>query len=338
MHTSPNLDLARAQEILDTHLPAPSPRADALADLAVTSTITSRSYLIHSSSTTFLITVSTTKASAASPLPTFAPNPLAAQYALLTHLHTHLPLPHPFPIPTPVACTQTYVLLRLPRIIAADTSLVPALHTPALDTRLGAALRAVHACANDWFGLHGWEHEGVYSWEEAFVRLLEDALAAAPTIHDLEIDPSAIHSHLSRAIGAFLFDDVEEPAFVMVTPGRQHVFVVEGGAGDEPALWLPTLPHALYGDPLLERVFSEVPYPLASEAPAPSAEVLAGYGKALIVFARQHTKRLWYDLYLGLVLLLNAQPEAAGGGAEEEAWARELVARSERLLQGAPCY
>ncbi|KAI0055617.1 hypothetical protein BV25DRAFT_1736766 [Artomyces pyxidatus] len=320
-----SITLEIAQAILDVHV-SPSSPIVAIHHFGAVATST---FLLHTTSpatASYLVSLVETPAATDQ---SFNENSISAQYSLLTHLHTHLPLPHPLPLPSPLALTPTYLLLRLPHALSPTPELpiTPAQNKAAL---LGASLRAVHACAGEWFGRHAWEHEGVYSWQEAFTRLLEDALDAAPP--HLGLDVQAVRKRLSRAIGFFLFDDVEEPAFVALT--SEAVYARADAPDGDVVLWLPTLPHALFGDPLLERVFSEVPFPLGSGQPAPSRELLQGYGSPLIVFARQRTKRLWYDLYLGLLLLLNESLHSP----EELDWARELVRRSAELLENAPCY
>ncbi|KAI8973109.1 hypothetical protein BD414DRAFT_540009 [Trametes punicea] len=62
-----------------------------------------------------------------------------------------------------------------------------------------------------------------------------------------------------------------------------------------------------------------------------------GYGGPLIVFGRQKTKRLWYTIFLALVVLLQAK---RSGETENEKvkWATEVLHRSVADLKDAPCY
>ena len=86
--------------------------------------------------------------------------------------------------------------------------------------------------------------------------------------------------------------------------------------------------HALWGDPLLETMFME-----------PSAAFVEGYGGPLIVFARQKTKRLWYTLFLSLVVLVQAKRLGLGEvDYEKVRWAKETAGKCVAGLKDAPCY
>ena len=141
---------------------------------------------------------------------------------------------------------------------------------------------------------------------------------------------------LSRAIGFFLFDDCEVPSLVSFTGDEHSIFVdfdLETGAlGGEDAevriTSFASLGHALWGDPLLETLFLE-----------PSAAFVEGYGGPLVVFARQKTKRLWYTLFLALVVLVQAKRAGLGEGDHEKVkWAYETAEKSVVALKDAPCY
>jgi len=126
----------------------------------------------------------------------------------------------------------------------------------------------------------------------------------------------------------FLFDDVEVPSLVALTTAAESVFITDVDGEPQLALLLPSFAHLLYGDPLLERAFSP--------SEAPSKALLEGYGAPPpIVFSRQRTKRMWYDLYLGLVVLLGGKRV---GGDQNVDWAVQLVEHSRVLLKHASCY
>ena len=340
-----------ASAILATHLPRPptelplvSPLEFADADPAARASF--QSYLVHCAPhpATYLVTIQCSQ-----PLkgetPFSVPNSLRGQYALLSALHAHLssgPPPVPLPFPVPVALNadapRPYILARLPVPLTPSAPLkqlttvrgsLPPERVAALDLRLGLALRTLHNLQSEWCGPPTLESEGLYSWQEAFTLLVEESLGAAQSAGIASADEvGALRNYLARAIGAFLFDDVEVPSLVALTTGNESVFVTDVDGDSELALLLPSSAHLLYGDPLLERAFS------ASEAP--SRALLEGYGAPPpIVFARQRTKRMWYDLYLGLVVLLGAKRV---GGDQDVDWAVQLVEQSRVLLKDAPCY
>ena len=72
---------------------------------------------------------------------------------------------------------------------------------------------------------------------------------------------------------------------------------------------------------------------------APRAAFVEGYGGPLVVFARQRTKRLWYTLFLALVVLVQAKRAGLGEGDHEKVkWAYETAEKSVVALKDAPCY
>jgi hypothetical protein len=211
------------------------------------------------------------------------------------------------------------------RQLAAVRDSLPPKGAASLDLRLGVALRTLHNLQSEWCGPPTLEKEGLYSWQEAFALLIEEALSAAESAGLVSAaDLTTLRSYLARAIGAFLFDDVEVPSLVALTTGAESVFITDADGEPQLALLLPSLAHVLYGDPLLERAFSP--------SEAPSRALLEGYGAPPpIVFARQRTKRMWYDLYLGLVVLLGARRV---GEDQNTNWAIQLVEQSKDITQG----
>ena len=351
--SSSNLTPLEAKAILAAHLPqaptelpvvslVPSTDADPAARASF------HSYLVHISTpaASYLVTLQISdplEDTATAPLS--VPSTLQAQYNFLSSLHTHIssgPPPIPLPFPVPVALNtdvpRPYILARLPvslttsaplRQLAAVRDSLPPEGAASLDLRLGVALRTLHSLESEWCGPPTLEKEGLYSWHEAFTLLIEEALSAAESVGLVSAaDLATLRSYLARAIGAFLFDDVEVPCLVALTTGAESVFITDADGEPQLALLLPSLAHILYGDPLLERAFSP--------SEVPSKALLEGYGAPPpIVFARQRTKRMWYDLYLGLVVLLGARRV---GEEQNTNWAVQLIEQSKTSLKDAPCY
>ncbi|KAF8625683.1 hypothetical protein AX15_005258 [Amanita polypyramis BW_CC] len=169
-----------------------------------------------------------------------------------------------------------------------------------------------------------------------------------------------IHRSLSRAISFFLFDDVQVPSLVSHTTSADDIFVtlpvpssgnLEGlplitlpVPDPEIAYILPTLTNALWGDPLIETMFTP---------PGPSPGVKEGYvgagGGPLIIFPRQKTKRLWYTLFSALLVLAEVGVVLSGGNEKQEGdkgeearreadFAWKTVEECVEALKDAPCY
>ncbi|KAL0958852.1 hypothetical protein HGRIS_014171 [Hohenbuehelia grisea] len=209
---------------------------------------------------------------------------------------------------------------------------------------VGMYLAQLHRIQNDWFGapVPADPSDASYSWQESFVALVEGAM------EDLEARMGAatlpfevLRKYLGRAIGFFLFDDVEAPSAVGFAWEEEDVLVsVGGGEGEEVEVKICTvLPSALnwavWGDPLLETLFMP---------PGPEPAILEGYSEAggapLIVFPRQKTKRHWYTVFLALIVLERLGDE--DGESEvtraRREWALDMVHTCIRELETSPCY
>ena len=241
-----------------------------------------------------------------------------------------------------------------------------------IDLQIGRWMREMHdKVQNDWFGLPkttstqvslptfgipgihnpacgqgGDEEEPSYSWQETFTSLLESLMQSAET---LEVTPAISYAdlrrHLGRAIGSFLFDDCEVPSLVSFLGDDGSVFVdipEPGGVSVEvdvePIITslLPPL-YALYGDPLLESFFLSSSD--GSNTNTPSQALLEGYGGTPIVFRRQKTKRVWYDVLLCLAILLVVRGETIDEERKTKGqWALRRLTECAEILKDAPCY
>ncbi|KAF9240021.1 hypothetical protein BU15DRAFT_74248 [Melanogaster broomeanus] len=248
-----------------------------------------------------------------------------------------------------------------------------------VELKLGTYLRALHGITNDWFGIpidtpepeppaaptlsslfatsHGGEDDDEngedmtrYSWQDTFVLHLEELLGevynnaeASGNHHQSEepgINVEELRRYLSRAIGSFLFEDVEMPRLIWVAGNEEDVIVSlapnESEAEADIAYILPTFGHALWGDPLMEAWFMP---------PGPSKAINEGYfageeGGTLIIFPRHKTKRVWYTVYLALKILAEERRSQEKGKEEMKnvEWAREVLPKCVEILKEAPCY
>ncbi|TFY52624.1 hypothetical protein EVG20_g10475 [Dentipellis fragilis] len=295
------------------------------------------------------------------PSPSYEPNTLDAQHRLLSQLHSDPSIP-PLPFPKPLSLSTSptdaipyhYLLLSLPSSsqsltplsIARQKGLLSEQQKLALDLRLGAHLKQLHAVENDWFGPPALESDALFSWQEAFTLMLEEVLTEAETLArggnlglELELPADDIRTALSRGIGGFIFDDVEVPSFVWVSGSEDDVLLdipsdpgeADANAQDRDVHIAAFLhaPHALWGDPLLERLLRH---------PKPSAAMWEGYGGDPVVFGKQETKMLWYDLYEALVTLVRAARVGAREEEERVRWAKVAVERSVAALKEARNY
>jgi hypothetical protein len=178
------------------------------------------------------------------------------------------------------------------------------------------------------------------SWEDVFTDLLHSLLTHVEA-HDehyaSQLPYADLRLYLSRAIGASLFADVDQSSLIWFTGSDHDIYLVF----DDQNVWtgriaviLPNLTHALWGDPLLESFMM---------GDGPSKAFMEGYldsgGKPLVVFARQKTKRLWYTVFLALVVLTNyglPAPTDDHYVNQKRAWAKVTLKETVDKLRNAP--
>jgi len=202
----------------------------------------------------------------------------------------------------------------VPRVLVSDTTktlvdfdylLLPHPSPAALPTRtltqaeertFGQHLRKIHAIDNDWFGVPG-EPSDVISWEEAFTLLLEALLDKTETGEQRDtVKIERIRGALSRAIGFFLFDDVEVPSLVWVMGDESSVMEVEENG--ESKLTFLGFSHAVWGDPRMEHVFMDE-----------AKNIQGGYDENLFLLPRQRIKGVWYALFFALLVMAESEDE-----------------------------
>ncbi|EMD36166.1 hypothetical protein CERSUDRAFT_155821 [Gelatoporia subvermispora B] len=289
--------------------------------------------------TTYTLRIS----SPAPPAQTYAPNSLQTEQALLQLLsqHTSIPIPAINAFDTSLSLVPYhYLLLARPRGISLSSALASGKlnerQVALLDLRIGAFLKQLHEqVQNDWFGLPTQEADGLYSWQEAFTLLLEELLEEAKTC-DVPLPYEDVRRALSRAIGSFLFDDCEVPSLISFTGDAETTLVdfdlEKPDESDEVDITsFLSVSHALWGDPLLETMMMN-----------PSEALLEGYGGSLIVFPRQKTKRLWYTLFLALMVTVqykrDEETQTVNNESDKVKWAAETIQRCAEELKDAPYY
>jgi len=135
----------------------------------------------------------------------------------------------------------------------------------------------------------------VISWEEAFTLLLEALLDKTETDELWEtVKIEQIRGALSRAIGFFLFDDVEVPSLVWLTGDELSAMEVEEGG--ESKLTFLGFSHAVWGDPRMEHVFMDE-----------IKDVQEGYDQNLFLLPRQRIKGVWYSLFFALLMIAESE-------------------------------
>ncbi|KAG0699833.1 hypothetical protein DFH29DRAFT_808510, partial [Suillus ampliporus] len=229
-----------------------------------------------------------------------------------------------------------YLFLRLPSqnshslsSLRSSGALTPR-QDALLDLKLGT-FHSLHSIQNDWFGVLGTQpdEDVCYSWQDTSMLLLEGLLCEVESTGEIQrMFVEDIRKYLSRAIGSFVFENAEVLTLVWLTGSADDVYVQISepcGPNEEARVdieyVLPTFDRVVWGDPMLKAFFMP---------PGPSKTWEEGYsageGGTLIVFPRQRSKKMWYRLFLVLVVLAEVgrqkeKREADNGTYQNLYWA-----------------
>jgi aminoglycoside phosphotransferase (APT) family kinase protein len=162
-----------------------------------------------------------------------------------------------------------------------------------IDLQLAAILREMNSMTSTWFGYPASSAPHFDTWTGAFTHMVDDVLAdgeAAGVTLPLAVDDLR---SIARQRSAAL-DEVTEARFVHWDLWDANVFVepstlqVTGVIDFERTFW---------GDPLMEAQF---------RAKADDARFIEAYGTAVLDLPGARTRRQLYDMYLFLIMVIEA--------------------------------
>ncbi|GLB41026.1 hypothetical protein LshimejAT787_0902410 [Lyophyllum shimeji] len=376
-----SIDLDQAQRVVDKHFPhehrSTVAALIALQDTGYSHTSDIKTYvvdLLKSGSTSAPTT--SCFLTIARPTPSVTPYhqsslPLVAKLLSLIRTNTAIPIRESTLDTSLSLIPFHYLLSPLSPFTSSSIVSLPAARASgqlsdkaqlSIDLLLGAFLGQLHnGVQNDWYGRPTLEDTQTppsdmgYSWQETFTGCLDELLAHVESdeaAYGMSLPYTDIRQYLSRAIGSFLFDDVEVPSLIWFTGSEDDIYITLPSSSQvkesaEPgtiAAILPNVGHALWGDPLLEA-FMMGDTSRVAEGNGPSKAFMEGYvaggGGPVLVFPRQKTKRIWYSVFLALVVLTKYGPIREGEELwvkEKRKWARETLDVCISALKDAPCY
>lgn len=244
---------------------------------------------------------------------------MAAEVAALrlAAIHTSMPVPEVYAFDT------TRRLLPSPYMLMAYLPGQP-LHRlrptlspeaqAAIDRTLGGYMAQLHAIGGAGFGPLAHPASPKQPWRQVFLGLLRDVLADGRVVGvPLPLAPEAILGR-ARAVADAL-DHVRRPTLVHWDLWDGNVFVepetgrISGVIDFERALW---------ADPLMEFQFREF---------AMGAAFGAGYGRNLLDSPAAHQRRILYNLYLYLIMVIECRYRRYPTD-DQERWARERLAET----------
>jgi aminoglycoside phosphotransferase (APT) family kinase protein len=160
-----------------------------------------------------------------------------------------------------------------------------------VDGQLANFLRLMNGITNPTFGLQAPLAPKFTRWSDAFSRLMDDALADGRAASvDLPVAGEAIGAVVRDHFDAL--DEVTVPCFVHWDLWDPNVFV---DPGTLEVVGIIDLERALWGDPLMEgQFFSKVG----------DAAFLEAYGLPMLATPGSVSRRLLYDLYLFVIMVV----------------------------------
>ncbi len=190
----------------------------------------------------------------------------------------------------------------------------------AVDRETGRYLRQMNEIEGPAFGYFSHPAPPGHSWRATFMAMLDGVLADGQEMGVvLPLAYDALRARVATA--ASILDDVTSPRLVHWDLWDGNIFVdpatkrINGIIDFERALW---------GDPLMEATFVFAP-------PAGLAAFTEGYGQAMLATPAQVRRRVLYNIYLYLIMVIECtyrQYETH----DQENWARgRLVGELERL-------
>jgi aminoglycoside phosphotransferase (APT) family kinase protein len=190
----------------------------------------------------------------------------------------------------------------------------------AIDRQTGIYLREVNQIQGAGFGLFAFPDQLVSTWREGFDRLLKDILLDGQEFPvELALPYDEIYQRLAARYACL--DEVGTPNLVHWDLWDGNIFVdpqtkqITGYIDFERALW---------ADPLMEVNFGAF-----GENPA----FLAGYGLDMLATPARQSRRILYNIYLFLIMVIECYYRQFGDNGQEM-WAREMLRQQfERLAE-----
>lgn len=183
----------------------------------------------------------------------------------------------------------------------------------AIDYQAGQYLRQVNEIAGDYFGYPALANQHFHSWRAGFEQIVKDVLADGEAMQvALPVPCHELYTRLKEVYP--VLDEVVSPRLVHWDLWDGNIFIdleskrISGMIDFERALW---------ADPLMECNFG---------AMGGNPAFLAGYGQEMLDTPAKRCRRILYDVYLFLIMVIECyyrQYETR----DQENWAREQLAR-----------
>lgn len=189
----------------------------------------------------------------------------------------------------------------------------------AIDRQTGAYLRQLNGIQGTGFGLFAFPDRLAPTWREGFDRLLRDILLDGQDFPvALALPYEEIYARVASRYGSL--DEVQAPCLVHWDLWDGNIFIdpetkqITGYIDFERALW---------ADPLMEVNFGAF-----GENPA----FLAGYGVEMLDTPAKQCRRILYNIYLFLIMVIEPYyRQFADNG--QEMWAREMLRQQFEKLE-----
>lgn len=188
-----------------------------------------------------------------------------------------------------------------------------------IERQLGACNRKLNEVKGDKFGSIAVEEKTGGSWAEVFLGMVRDVLRDAEAYEvKLPYEYKYIEELFDQHRASF--DEVIIPSLVHWDLHDGNVFVNESC---DKIVGIIDFERAFYGDPLIEVYFGQF---------YDRKNFVEGYGKELIATKEEQCRRILYDLYLDLIMVIECKYRQFDNEAQIK-WAYDMVGRDVKRLE-----
>jgi aminoglycoside phosphotransferase (APT) family kinase protein len=188
-----------------------------------------------------------------------------------------------------------------------------------IERQLGACNRKLNEIKGDRFGSLAVEEKTGESWAEVFLGMVRDVLRDG---EEYEVKLPYEYKHIEELFAQHKasFDKVNVPSLVHWDLHDGNVFVNESC---DKIVGIIDFERAFYGDPLMEIYFGQF---------CDRRNFVEGYGKDLIASKEEERRRILYDLYLDLIMVIESKYRQFEN-EEHVKWAYGMVESDVRRLE-----
>ncbi len=189
-----------------------------------------------------------------------------------------------------------------------------------IEYQLGQITARINAFENTTFGYYAFGQEFA-NWADAF-HWMCSLLYADARRYQITTEPSEQEFFAKFAEHRVIFAEITRPQLVHWDLWAGNIFITFDGEGPQ-IEGIVDFERALWGDPLMESYLGRL-----REIPS----YLAGYGQDILATQAQRLRRIFYNIYLDLIMIIEDGPRQYKD-KQSVKWAQERLQRDVKMLR-----